>query len=230
MDSPQYREDLSGLWTFYFILTIKETFSNWWLTHLRRISSGDIFIRSSRVSPGLRRFTRPGTWLIFYYFFFIFFIIFSFIYLMVICLKRYILISCHTRPRTSHFLPWLWSRLSLKLQNSFVFTWSLKCDCQYQWPHTLWPLQSWWQVWGSHVAVIKGNTFYLAWWRRKNTLNIPSFGPLLMTRSSIVSAAARLIILQRMIPSSIFSYMSLPVSWDHSLISNASTYISHVER
>ena len=40
-----------------------------------------------------------------------------------------------------------------------------------------------------------------------------SFCPLLMTLSSMVSTAARLIILQRMMPSSIFSYMSLPVSW-----------------
>ena len=60
-----------------------------------------------------------------------------------------------------------------------------------------------------------------------------SFCPLLMTLSSMVSTAARLIILQRMMPSSIFSYMSLPVSWIQiSTLYLRNIYIisTHVER
>ena len=140
MESPQFWGDLLGLWTFNFILRIKETFSNWWLTHLRRISSGDIFIRSSRVSPGLSRFTRPGTWLIFLSFFIIILIFFLFFYLMVICLKRYILISCHTRPRTSHFLPWLWSRLSLELKSHYAFCLHLEFKVWLSIPMTTHPM------------------------------------------------------------------------------------------
>ena len=34
--------------------------SSWWLTHLRRIASGDIFMRDSSCSPPSSRLARPG--------------------------------------------------------------------------------------------------------------------------------------------------------------------------